>query len=344
MIKKNFLKLNLFLVLFFCTKISLASLQIVGAGSSFIYPILSLWTKMYKKNNEIEINYQPIGSGGGLHQIYHGIINFAASDMPLSKKEIQKKLILQFPGIIGGIVLVVNLHGILSNQMVLDGCTISEIYNGKIQYWDNPKIIHLNPDLKIPHHRIITIHRADGSGTTFNFTYYLSQINKNWKKNIGYNTTVQWPGIGIGAKGNAGVSSQILHIPYSIGYVEYAFAKQNNLTILKIKNKSGEIVQANKFTFSNAVKKANWLSGFNTLLINQKGLHIWPIVAVTFILIPKKENINIIKIILNFFKWTHTNNAKFMADKLDYIAIPNNIAKLIEKNWDNFLYLKNKKY
>ncbi len=303
--------------------------NLTGAGSSFIYPVLSIWAKDYDRATNIQVNYQAIGSGGGLQQIYSGTIDFAASDMPLDVAQLAAHKLEQFPMIIGGIVLTVNLPGIQDNQLVLNGDLLEKIYTGKIQYWDSTDIQALNKDLNLPHQHIIPIHRADGSGTTFNFTNYLGKISPEWQKQIGSNTIVAWPN-GIGANGNAGVASQVQQTPYSIGYVEYAYAKQNNMAITRLVNHDGKIVTASAETFAEAAKNASWSAsnGFHMILTNQKGTNSWPIVATTFILVPqnslKKQSVT------NFFNWCFANGAA-AAQRLDYVAVPQQVYQAIIK-------------
>ena len=305
--------------------------NITGAGSSFIYPAISIWARDYAKVSPTRVNYQAIGSGGGLQQIYSGTIDFAASDMPLTQAQLQQHKLKQFPMIIGGIVMTINIPGIKDNTLVLNGTVLENIYRGNIKNWNDPKIEALNKGLKLPGNPIITVHRADGSGTTFNFTNYLSKISPEWKKNVGSNTIVAWPGNGIGAKSNAGVAAQITQTPYSIGYVEYAYAAQTNMAVAKLQNSAGNIVTANAKSFAAAAKNANWQAsnGFYQILTNQPGAQSWPIVATTFILIPVKSRTpQVRKNALDFFKWCYKNGGK-AASQLDYVAIPTNVSNKI---------------
>jgi phosphate transport system substrate-binding protein len=305
--------------------------HITGAGSSFIYPALSIWAKNYDKQTNIEVNYQAIGSGGGLQQIYSGTIDFAASDMPLTTTELTKHGLQQFPMLIGGIVIAVNIPGIKNNQLTLSGDTLEKIYMGNIQYWDDQAIIRLNPGVKLPHDKIVSIHRADGSGTTFNFTNYLAKVSSQWQKHIGTNTTVAWPGDGIGAKGNAGVAAQVMQTPNSIGYVEYAYAKQNNMVITKMLNRSNKVITANAASFAAAAQHANWQAknGFYQILTDQSGADSWPIVATTFVLIPTEARSPKIKQeVFKFFKWCFLSGNK-SAEQLDYVAVPISVYQKI---------------
>lgn len=301
--------------------------HITGAGSSFIYPALSIWAKDYASAKGTEVNYQAIGSGGGLQQMYAGTIDFAASDMPLSIDQLKEHNLAQFPMIIGGIVLAVNVPGVKNNDLTLSGNLLESIYMGDIQYWDDNAIKRLNPGVKLPHQKIVTIHRADGSGTTFNFTNYLSKVSSNWQKHIGADTTVAWPGDGIGAKGNAGVAAQVMQTPYSIGYVEYAYAKQNNMVITKMLNRDHNVVSADSKTFSEAARNAKFTAtnGFYQILTDQPGTQSWPIVATTFVLTPNKpRSPQVQKEVNDFFTWCFKNGAASAA-KLDYVAIPDSV-------------------
>lgn len=303
---------------------------LTGAGSSFIYPVFTIWAKDYAQQGT-EVNYQAIGSGGGLQQIYSKTIDFAASDTPLTLAQLKQHNLHQFPMIVGGIVPVVNVQGVKNNQLVLNSRVLVGIYMGTIQYWDNKSITRLNRGVKLPHSQIITIHRADGSGTTFNFSNYFSKVNSTWKTKYGANTVISWPGNGIGAKGNAGVASQVMQTPNSIGYVEYAYAKQNNMNMIKMKNRAGRTVTANAANFASAAKNAKWTAknGFYQILTNQPGANSWPIVATTFILIPNHERSpQVKKKVYKFFTWCFENGTE-AASQLDYVAIPQSVYQAI---------------
>ena len=305
--------------------------HLTGAGSSFIYPALSVWAKDYANIANTQVNYQAIGSGGGLQQIYSGTIDFAASDMPLTMPQLSHHNLQQFPMIIGGIVIAVNVTGVKNNQLTLSGDVLENIYMGRIQYWDDSAIARLNHSVKLPHTKIVTIHRADGSGTTFNFTNYLSKISTEWAQKIGANTTVAWPGDGIGAKGNAGVAAQIMQTPNSIGYVEYAYAKQNNMVVTKMLNRDHQIVIADSDSFAAAAKNASWKAsdGFYQILTDQPGVDSWPIVATTFVLIPNTaRTLGVKKQIAAFFAWCFLKGGPSAA-KLDYVAIPQSVYHVV---------------
>ncbi len=320
------------LILLFPPIISYAT-NLTGAGSTFIYPVLSQWTQQYAKQTGIQINYQPIGSGGGIRQLKNKTIDFAASDMPLKPEELTKLNWQQFPMIIGGIVPIVNIKGIKQDQLVLSGKAISDIYLGHIKYWDDVAIKKLNPGLSLPHAMIITVHRADGSGTTFNFTNYLSKVSLEWKKKVGSNTMVMWPSFGLGAKGNAGVANQVMSIANSIGYVEYAYAEENQLDTVKMLNAAGHIVSPNNISFKAAAIHANWLSSkdYHLVLTNAPGKNSWPIDAATFILVPKMLSDVKRKSMQKFITWAFEQGGN-MALKLAYVPIPKSVYQPILKN------------
>jgi phosphate transport system substrate-binding protein len=308
-----------------CLGIAANTTQITGAGSSFIYPVMAKWSAAYYKSTGTKVNYQPIGSGGGISQLTNNTVDFAASDKPLDKSTLMSHKWQQFPAIIGGIVPVVHIAGVANNALVLSGPTLAAIYSGKIQYWDNAGIKQLNKKLKLPHSRIVTVHRSDGSGTTFNFTNYLSSVDKSWLNHTGYDTVVQWPSFGLGAKGNAGVAAQVKNLNNTIGYVEYAYAKASQLSIAKMQNSDGKIVRANINSFAAAAKNASWQAknDFYLVLSNQPGKASWPIVATTFVLLPKQNN-KARDASIKFFKWIFKNGAN-MATDLDYVSIPTSV-------------------
>lgn len=305
--------------------------HVTGAGSSFIYPALSIWAKDYANAKGTEVNYQAIGSGGGLQQMYSGTIDFAASDMPLTVTQLKKHNLSQFPMIIGGIVLAVNVAGVKNNDLTLSGDVLEKIYMGNIQYWDDQAIKRMNAGVNLPHKKIVTIHRADGSGTTFNFTNYLSKVSSSWQQQVGADTTVAWPGNGIGAKGNAGVAAQVMQTPFSIGYVEYAYAKQNNMVITKMLNRDHNVVTADSKTFSEAARNAKFTAanGFYQILTDQPGSQSWPIVATTFVLTANEpRSAQVQKEVNDFFTWCFKKGAASAA-KLDYVAIPDSVNSKI---------------
>jgi phosphate transport system substrate-binding protein len=308
--------------------------DITGAGATFPYPIYSKWADAYKKETGNGLNYQSIGSGAGIKQIQAKTVTFGASDMPLKADQLEKDGLVQWPMVMGAIVAVVNLEGVKPGEMVFDGETLANIYLGKISKWDDPAIKKLNPNVKLPSAAIAVVHRADGSGTTFNFTDYLAKVSADWKSTIGEGTTVEWP-VGVGAKGNEGVSGNIGQTKDSIGYVEYAYAKQNKLTYVAMMNRAGKAVQPTTETFQAAAANADWTHapGFYLILTDQPGEKSWPITASTFILMHKEPADKAASgEALKFFKWAFANGSK-MAAELDYIPMPDNVVKLIEKTW-----------
>lgn len=299
-----------------------SSQTITGAGSTFIYPVFVKWTQSYAQKTQQQINYQAIGSGGGISQLQNGIIKFAATDMPLSSPQLKKNAWWQFPIVSGAIVPITHIAGIEKNQLILSGKLLADIYLGHIQYWDDPAITQLNPTLSLPHQQIISIHRSDGSGTTFNFTYYLAQVNPEWQQKVGVNTLVAWPSLGLGAQGNAGVAAMVKQTPNSLGYVEYAYAKQNNLASARMINQAGHTVSPSPESFNAAANHAHWdvNNDFNLVLTNQPGDNSWPIIATTFILLPKNLDPALLTILTNFFEWVFVEGAD-SAKQLDFVPI-----------------------
>jgi phosphate transport system substrate-binding protein len=310
--------------------------DITGAGSTFIFPVLSKWADAYKKDNGAGVNYQSIGSGAGIKQIQAKTVTFGATDAPLKADQLEKDGFAQWPMIMGAIVPVVNLDGVKAGDMVLDGDTLAKIYLGTINKWDDPAIKKLNPKLTLPSAAISVVHRADGSGTTFNFTDYLSKVSADWKSKVGSGTAVEWP-VGVGAKGNEGVSGNIGQAKNTIGYVEYAYAKQNKLTYTALVNKTGKTVQPETAAFQAAASNADWANapGYYLILTDQPGDKSWPIVASTFILMHKDATDKAAsQEALKFFKFAFEKGTK-MAEELDYIPMPESVIKLIEKTWSS---------
>jgi phosphate transport system substrate-binding protein len=310
--------------------------DITGAGSTFIFPVLSKWADAYKKESGNGVNYQSIGSGAGIKQIEASTVTFGATDAPLKAEQLQKDGLSQWPMIMGGIVPVVNIDGVKAGDLVLDGATLGDIFLGKITKWDDAAIKKLNPDAKLPSEAIAIVHRADGSGTTFNFTDYLSKVSADWKSKVGSGTAVEWPA-GVGAKGNEGVAGNIAQTKNSIGYVEYAYAKQNKLTYTKLVNKAGKTVDATTEAFQAAAANADWTSapGYYLILTDQPGDKSWPIVATTFVLMHKEASDKAAsQEALKFFKFAFEKGAK-AAEELDYIPMPDSVTKLIEKTWSS---------
>jgi len=308
--------------------------DITGAGATFPFPIYSKWADAYKKETGNGLNYQSIGSGGGIKQIQAKTVTFGATDMPLKVDQLEKDGLVQWPMVMGAIVPVVNIEGVKPGDMVFDGETLANIYLGKITKWDDPAIKKLNPNVKLPSEAITVVRRSDGSGTTFNFTDYLSKVSADWKSKVGEGTAVEWP-VGVGAKGNEGVSGNIGQTKNSIGYVEYAYAKQNKLTYAAMVNKGGKTVQPTVESFQAAASNADWTNapGYYVILTDQPGDKSWPITASTFILMHKDATDKAAsQEAIKFFKWAFANGGK-MAQELDYIPMPDNVVKLIEKTW-----------
>jgi phosphate transport system substrate-binding protein len=306
--------------------------DITGAGSTFIFPVLSKWADAYKKEAGSNVNYQSIGSGAGIKQIQAKTVTFGATDAPLKADQLEKDGFAQWPMVMGAIVPVVNIDGVKAGDMVLDGDTLAKIYLGTITKWDDAAIKKLNPKLTLPSTAIAVVHRADGSGTTFNFTDYLSKVSPDWKTKVGSDTAVEWP-VGVGAKGNEGVSGNIGQTKNAIGYVEYAYAKQNKLTYTALVNKDGKTVQPDAASFQAAASNADWAKapGYYLILTDQPGDKSWPIVASTFILIHKDSVDKAASTeAIKFFKWAFANGGK-SAEELDYIPMPDSVVKLIEK-------------
>jgi phosphate transport system substrate-binding protein len=311
-----------------------SALDISGAGATFPYPVYAKWADAYKKETGTGLNYQSIGSGGGIKQIEARTVTFGASDMPLPKAQLDKDGLAQFPTVMGGVVPVVNLEGVKPGELTLDGPTVARIYLGEIKTWNDPAIQKLNAGVKLPAQPIVVVHRSDGSGTTFLFTDYLSKASPKWKDNVGANTAVEWPS-GIGAKGNEGVANNLSQAKGAIGYVEYAYAKQNKLEFTKMVNKDGKVVAPEAEAFVGAAANANWTGtpGFGVILTDQPGAASWPIAGATFILIQKRapkpaESAEALK----FFAWAYSKGGK-MAEDLDYVPMPPKVIEAIQKSW-----------
>jgi phosphate transport system substrate-binding protein len=308
--------------------------DISGAGATFPYPIYAKWADAYKKETGIGLNYQSIGSGGGIKQIKAKTVTFGATDAPLSGEELDKVGLVQFPMVMGGIVPVINLEGIKPGEIVIDGPTLAKIFMGEVTKWDDAALKKLNPDVKLPSSAIAVVHRSDGSGTTYNFTNYLSKVSPEWKDKVGTEKAVEWP-VGIGAKGNEGVANNVANTKGSIGYVEYAYAKQNKLTYADMLNKDGKKVAPEMSAFQAAAAGADWKGtpGFAVILTDQPGAGTWPITAATFILMYKdpKDTADSAAA-LKFFDWAYANGDK-MAAELDYIPMPDSVVALVHEEW-----------
>ena len=308
--------------------------DVTGAGSSFVYPVLSKWSQDYSKSSSNRINYQSIGSGGGIAQIKAATVDFGASDAPLSADDLKAGGLGQFPSVIGGIVPVMNIEGVAPGQLKLDGETLAKIFLGEITVWNDPAIVALNQGMKLPDSKITVVHRSDGSGTSYNFTNYLSKVSDGWKSKIGFGTTVPWP-VGVGGKGNEGVSAYVKQIKNSIGYVEYAYALQNKMTHAQLKNAAGTFIQPNAKAFQAAADTADWANAkdFNLIMTNAPGDSAWPITATTWIIMYKQpKNAEQSQAAFNFFKWS-LEKGQQQASALDYVALPDSLVKRIEGYW-----------
>ena len=308
--------------------------DITGAGATFPYPIYAKWADAYKKATGVGMNYQSIGSGGGIKQITAKTVDFGASDAPMKGEDLDKNGLIQFPAIMGGVVPVYNLKGVKSGDLKLSGALLADIYLGKVKTWNDPAITKLNPGLALPSQAISAVNRSDGSGTTFLFTNYLSKVSPDWKSTIGEGTAVKWP-TGVGGKGNEGVANYVARIDGSIGYVEYAYAKQNKLSYAQMQNKEGQVVAPSDDSFKAAAAGADWNSvpGMGVVLTEQPGKGSWPITGASFILIHKvQDKPESAKEVLKFFDWSFKNGAK-MADELDYVPMPDPVVKLIQSVW-----------
>ena len=312
---------------------SLAAAQnVTGAGASFPAPLYSKWAADYNKATSVKVNYQSVGSGAGLRQIEAKTVDFGASDAPLKDEELAKKGLVQFPTVIGGVVPVVNIKGIAPGQLKLSGQLLGDIYLGKITKWTDPAIKALNPTLALPDETIAPVRRADGSGTTFIFTNYLSKVNTEWKTKVGEGTAVNWP-VGAGGKGNEGVAAFVGRLPNSIGYVEYSYVKQNKMTFAQMRNTAGTFVSPDDTAFKAAAVGADWTKSFYQILTEQPGKDAWPITGATFILMQKVQDKPAQATqVLKFLEWAYKNGDQ-TAEQLDYVPMPANVKAVIEKSW-----------
>ncbi|ACK49809.1 phosphate ABC transporter, periplasmic phosphate-binding protein [Methylocella silvestris BL2] len=311
-----------------------AAADITGAGATFPYPIYAKWAAAYKTETGNGLNYQSIGSGGGIKQIKANTVTFGATDAPLKADELSTDGLAQWPMVIGGIVPVINLEGISDNQLTLDGQTLANIFLGTVKTWDDAAIQKLNPGVKLPATAIAIVHRSDGSGTTFNFTNYLSKVSPDWKAKVGEATAVEWPA-GIGAKGNEGVANNVIQTKGAIGYVEYAYAKQNKMVTTKLVNQAGTAVAPTVPAFQAAAANADWAHapGYYQILTDQPGAQSWPITAATFILMHKQPTDPVAAgEALKFFSWAFNKGTK-AAEELDYIPLPEPLIKLVRATW-----------
>ncbi len=312
------------------------NVAINGAGATFPYPIYSQWANKYNSLTGVKVNYQGIGSGGGIAQIKAKTVDFGGTDEPLKAEALAEAGLVQFPTVVGGVVLVVNLPGVGPGQLKLDGKTLGDIFLGKVNKWDDAAIKALNPDVKLPSQAITVAHRTDGSGTTFIFTSYLSMVNPDWKAKVGAGKSVNWPAPGsIGGKGNAGVAGQVKNVSGAIGYVEYAYALQNKMAFTQLKNKDGKLLTPSIEAFQAAAANADWKNapGYYLLLNNEPGEKSWPICGATYILIHKDQpDAAKAAAMLKYFKWCYDHGDE-MAAKLDYVPLPKNVVKMVEETW-----------
>ena len=310
------------------------AVDITGAGATFPYPIYAKWADAYRKATGTAINYQSIGSGGGIKQITAKTVDFGASDMPMKPEDLEKYGLMQFPAIMGGDVMVYQLKGVASGAIALTGPVIADIYLGKIKRWNDPVLVKMNPGVKLPDQAISVVHRSDGSGTTFIFTNYLSKVSPEWQAKVGEGTAVAWP-TGVGGKGNEGVASYVQRIDGAIGYVEYAYAKQNRLGVARMTNRDGAVVAPSSDSFAAAAAGADWAKapGMYLVLTDQPGKNSWPMTGASFILMHKvQEKPANAKEVLKFFEWSFANGAG-MADELDYVPMPDRVVRLIQSAW-----------
>ncbi|KRH79684.1 phosphate-binding protein PstS precursor [Ferrovum sp. JA12] len=310
--------------------------NITGAGATFPYPIYAKWAEAYKTKTGVGLNYQSIGSGGGIKQIEAKTVDFGASDKPLEKADLEKNGLIQWPMVIGGVVPVINVKGIKPGELKLTGEVLANIYLGTVKKWNDPAIAALNKGVALPNEDIVVVSRSDGSGTTFNYTNYLVKVSEAWKAKVGSSTSVKWP-VGISGKGNEGVASYVKQQDGSIGYVEYAYGLQNKMTYVVMKNKDGRFVSPESKSFAAAAANAHWVAeeGFHEILTDEPGKDSWPITAATFILMHKvQEKPENAKAALKFFSWAYNNGAK-AALSLDYIPMPKSVVKQVEESWKN---------
>ncbi len=306
--------------------------EITGAGATFPAPIYAKWAADYNKATKVKVNYQSIGSGGGIKQIDSKTVDFGASDMPQTDEVLKTKGQMQFPTVMGGVVPVINVKGIEPGQLKLTGTVLADIFLGKISRWNDPALKALNPTLALPDAAIAQVRRADGSGTTFIFTNYLSKISPEWKSKVGEGTAVNWP-VGAGGKGNEGVAAFVGRLPNSMGYVEYSYVKQNKMTYAVMQNSAGNFIKPEDDSFKAAAAGADWAKSFYQILTNQPGKDAWPISGATFVLMHTKQDkpANATEV-LKFFSWAYVNGDKTAAD-LDYVPMPKPVIAAIEKAW-----------
>ena len=309
--------------------------DVTGAGASFVYPVMSKWSSDYAKTTGKKVNYQSIGSGGGIAQIKAGTVDFGSSDAPLKPEELAKYGLAQFPSVIGGVVPVLNVAGLKPDQLKLDGPTLANIFLGTIKTWNDPAIAALNPGLTLPAQRITVVRRSDGSGTTFNFVNYLSKVSPEWKTKVGEGTTVNWAGTSVGGKGNEGVASYVKQLKGAIGYVELSYALQNRMAHTAMQNAAGSWVQPSAASFAAAAASADWKNAqdFNLVITDAPGADAWPIAATNFILMRKQPRDAVAaRAALEFFRWSHASGSA-QAQALDYVPLPAELVQQVEAYW-----------
>ncbi|MHB8745374.1 MAG: phosphate ABC transporter substrate-binding protein PstS [Gammaproteobacteria bacterium] len=316
------------------TAVADSTKQVAGAGSTFVYPVLAKWAEAYNKETGVQLNYQSIGSGGGVKQILAKTVDFGASDAPLTVKELDAGDLIQFPTVMGGVVPVVNLPGVAAGSVQLNPDVLADIFLGTIKKWNDPRIAATNKGVALPDTLITIVHRADGSGTTWVFTNYLTKVSKSWAEKVGNDKSVSWP-VGVGGKGNEGVASYVERVKGSIGYVEYAYALQNKMNYTKLRNHDGNFVAPSAETFQAAAAKADWTHapGMYLVLTDGAGPDSWPITGATFILVHKRQDKpDTAREVLKFFDWTY-RKGEAMATALVYVPMPANVVELVEKSW-----------
>ncbi len=317
-----------------CLALPAAAAELTGAGASFIYPVMTRWSADYRQATGHQVNYQSIGSGGGIAQIRAGTVDFGSSDAPLRPEELAQHKLVQFPSVIGGVVPIVNISGVAPGALRLDGATLARIFLGEIATWNDPAIAALNPNATLPSARITVVHRSDGSGTTFNFANYLSKVSPEWKSAVGEGTTVRWP-TGIGGRGNEGVSAYVRQVRNSIGYVELSYAIQNNLSHTQMRNAAGRWIQPSDASFAAAAASADWANArdFYLIMTDAPGQDAWPITATNFILMRKEpRDVEGARQAREFFRWIYANGAQ-QARALDYVPLPASLVQQIEAHW-----------
>ena len=327
---------KLFASLLLITGVASAA-DLTGAGATFPFPIYSKWAEAYKAETGIGLNYQSIGSGGGIKQIKAKTVDFGASEMPLKIDELDKEGLVQFPAIIGGVVPVVNINGIQAGQLKLTAELISAIYLGKITKWNDRQLVDINPELKLPDVSITVAHRADGSGTSFLFTDWLSKTSPEWKDKVGAGSQVKWP-VGIGGKGNEGVAAVVQRVNGSIGYVEFAYAKKNKIAHAQVKNRNGKFIQPDDETFKAAAEGAEWTgsNGMSVILTHMPGEKSWPITGVSYIIMHRQQQDPLVgRAVLKFFNWAYKNGGQ-MATDLDYVPLPKDVVSKVHIEWTKF--------